>query len=94
MTYFLLPKNGNVVLVELKNKEVQEYTGKALLDVDANSLNVLNYGRVISSASSNYVEGDVVLFQKLAAHKTNFGTPRQYIVPDTEIEAKLAETSK
>lgn len=37
----------------------------------------------------DFGEGDIILYQKLASHKTNFGSPRQVLVPIENIEGKL-----
>lgn len=91
MKYKLQPLNDNISVIELKAKEIKEYTGKALADVDSGKMNVLNYGRVVSSSSDKFKAGEVVLFQKLAAHKTSFGVPSELVVPIEHIEAKLEE---
>lgn len=92
MTYKVSPLNNNVLVSPLTTKETKEYTSKVLTDVESDKLNVLNYGRVIEvfdPINARFETGDIVLYQKLAAHKTNFGTPRQILVPSENIEGKL-----
>lgn len=94
MSYKLVPVNENVVLIPLKKQEVKQYTSKVLSDVETDRLDVLNYGRVVEvfdPTKPTYETGDIVLYQKLAAHKTNFGDPRQVVVPIENIEAKIEE---
>lgn len=94
MSYKLVPINENVTVIPLKPQEVKKYTSKVLTDVETNRLDVLNYGRVVEvfdPTKATYETGDIILYQKLAAHKTNFGDPRQVIVPFENIEAKLEE---
>lgn len=94
MSYKLVPVNNNVTLIPLKPQEVKQYTSKVLTDVETSRLDVLNYGRVVElfdPTKAIYETGDIVLYQKLAAHKTNFGDPRQVVVPFESIEAKLEE---
>lgn len=92
MKYRLVPQNNNVSLIEIKSKELKDITGKTLVDVDSSKINVLNYGRIVSAPEpTGFKEGEIVLFQKLAAHKTSFGIPSELIVPVEHIEAKLSE---
>lgn len=102
MSYTLKPLNENIVVAPLKTKEVQEYTGKFLVEPDSNKMDVLSYGRVINAdapanarkalTGSDFVavkSGDIILYQKLASHKTNFGDPRLVLVPIESIEGVL-----
>jgi hypothetical protein len=91
--YRLSPLNGNITLIPLTSKEVKEYTAKTLTDVETTKMDVLNYGRVVDPSTSQLKAGDIVLYQKLASHKTNLGSPRELLVPLTEIEGKLTEVS-
>lgn len=94
MSHKLVPINENVTLIPLKPQEIKQYTSKVLADVETNRLDVLNYGRVVDifdTTRATFETGDVVLYQKLAAHKTNFGDPRQVVVPFENIEAKVEE---
>lgn len=94
MKYQLIPSDNNIVVVPLKPKEVKEYTQKVLTDTETSNMDVIQYGRVVISEIAYrdiYKPGDVVLYQKLASHKTNFGDPRQVIVPIEYIQATLKE---
>lgn len=90
MKYQLIPSDNNIVVVPLKPKEVKDYTEKVLTDTETSNMDVIQYGRVIYG-NDTYQAADIILYQKLASHKTNFGDPRQVIVPVDYIQATLKE---
>lgn len=96
MSYKLKPLADRVTLVELTKEEIQQLTARALTNLESQKLDVLQYGRIIDRCHLNdgldvMRIGGIVLFEKLAAHKTNFGTPRQLIVPIENIHGELIE---
>lgn len=97
MIYKLVPSSKNIIVVPLKPRETKEYTSKVLADVETSNMDIIQYGRVIVGTDNVYKPkyfykpGDIVLYQKLASHRTNFGDPRQVIVPMEYIEASLEE---
>ena len=98
MSYQLKPLNGNVSVIELKPKEVKEVTAKTLIDTGSTKYEVLQYGRVVGVSQKevglvDVAPGDIILYQKLASHKTNFGDPRIVLVPIEKIEAGLEATN-
>lgn len=88
--YNLIPQSPNITVVPLKTSETKQYTGKVLTDVETTGMDVLQYGRVVSGGSE-YKEGDIILYPKLASDKTNFGDPRQVIVEVGHVKAHLEE---
>lgn len=84
----LKPLKDNVLITELKEEELKEITGNVLIGVETNKLDVLNYGRVVQP-TKEFEQGDVVLYQKLASHKTNYGKPRVVLVPADKIEGAI-----
>lgn len=55
----------------------------------ATQLVALTYGSEVPPHLPDLKPGDIVLYQKLAAHSTNFGDPRIVLVPIENIEGKL-----
>ncbi len=93
MKYDIYPSPENILVEPLKSKETKEYTAKALADVETSHMNELQFGRIIHGSlkwGQEFGAGDIVLYQKLAAHNTNFGTPRQILVPIEQIEGALS----
>ncbi len=92
MPYKLTPLNGNLAVMPLNKKEIQQYSQKVLLDVETSRMAVLSYGRVISvpKKCEDFSPNDIILYQKLASHVTNFGD-RQILVPVEQIEGKIEE---
>lgn len=90
--YKLIGLHNNVLIEPIKAKDTSRYTSKLLADVDTNSMDVLQYGKVVWTMINNQVKvGDVVLYEKLASHKTNFGNPRLVLVDIEHIQGKLEE---
>lgn len=86
--YKLSARHSNVILEPLTERDTKEYTGKTLTGVETTSMDVLQYGRVAVEYKDLKV-GDIVLYEKLAAHKTNFGNPRLLLVDDDHIQGRL-----
>lgn len=95
MSYKISPKPEEVVLTELTNEEVRKLKNRVLASNETNGFGVLQYGRIVElSPATEYtslVVGQVVLFEDLHAHKTDFGDPRQLIVPIEAIHGTLVE---
>lgn len=96
MKYKLIPQSGHITVIPLKSSEVKEYTGKLLNDVETSGMDVLQYGRIITTDDSEdhacmFKSGDIILYPRLASDKTNFGDPRQVIVEVGHIKAYLEE---
>lgn len=94
--YQLVPYGNNLVIEPIKAKDVKQFTGKVLADIETSGMDVLQYGRVVAikvadEIAFNIEEGDIVLYEKLASHKTNVGDPRQVLVDIDHIHAKLEE---
>lgn len=88
MSYRILPSEKNLVAIKLKNKEAQKYLGSALASTDPNKIDHLSLARVISG-SGEYKPEDIILYQEIASHKTNFGVPKQVLIPLEHIEGKI-----
>lgn len=88
MKYKLEPRLENVVIEPIKPKDVRNYTGKTLSDVETSGLDVLQYGKVVEDAE-DLKAGDIILYEKLASHKTNIGDPRQVLVHIEHIQGRL-----
>ena len=88
--YKLVPLLNNVIIEPLKEKEVKEYTQKALTGVETGKMDVLQYGRVAQD-TDDFKTGDIVLYEKLAAHKTNFGDPRLLLVDKDHVQGRLVK---
>lgn len=95
MSYKLSPGPDSVVIVELDKEEIRELLDNRLLSLESHEVNVLQYGRVIGVPIANDYPGIkaglVVLYAGIAADRTNFGSPRQLIVPYDQIKATLVE---
>lgn len=92
----LVPRPGHISVVPLKTSEVKQYTGKQLSDVETPGMDILQYGRVMTTDSSEdhacvFKSGDIILYPRLASDKTNFGDPRQVIVEVGHVKAYLQE---
>lgn len=95
MPYKLTPRHDSVVVVQLEPEEIQELLDRKLISLETDSVNVLQYGRVVSiplgTEYPSLIPGSIVLYAGLGADKTNFGDPRQLIVPYEDIKASLNE---
>lgn len=86
--YKLIPLGNNILIEPLQEKEIKEYTQKVLTGVETGKLDVLQYGKV-ANETEDYEIGDVVLYEKLASHMTNFGSPRVVLVDKEHIHGRL-----
>lgn len=84
-------RNENLVIEPIERKNVKDYTGKSLSDVETNSMDILQFGKILYTNDNEYKIDDIVLYEKLAAHKTNIGSPRQILVNSQHVQAKLKE---
>ncbi len=86
--YKLVPLLDNVVIEPIKSKDIKQYTGKTLSDVETSGMDILQYGKV-AQPNKGFAIGDVVLYEKLASHKTNVGDPRLVLVDFNHIQGVL-----
>lgn len=97
MLYKLEPLQNNIVVEPIKPKDVKNYTGKTLSDVETMGMDVLQYGKVIRVHAPDkdhhctFSADDIVLYEKLASHKTNIGDPRQVLVNIEHVQGQLME---
>lgn len=89
----LQPLSSNLSIIELTPDEVRTVTERKLVAQEQRTLDVLQYGKVLITGSevTRASSGDIILFEKLACHVTNFGNPRQYVIDETHVQARLVE---
>lgn len=89
----LTPLSGMLSIIELTKDEVRKMTDRHLITSEQRTLDVLQYGRVVSTAPdvTKAKPADIILYEKLACHVTNFGTPRQSLIHHDHVHATLTE---
>lgn len=92
MPYKLIPLLDNVVIEPIKPKDIRLYTGKILADVETKGMDVLQYGKVAQD-SPDFKVGDIVLYERLASHKTNIGETRLVLVNIEHIQGRLEDAN-
>lgn len=97
MPYKLVPLLDNVVIEPIKPKDIRLYTGKVLADVETKGMDVLQYGKIAQDGThinnENFKAGDIVLYERLASHKTNIGETRLVLVNIEHIQGRLEDAN-